>query len=197
MQVEFLGSFPGLAGRPEPICPEFCLLGRSNCGKSSLINYVLGRKGMARTSGKPGKTQLLNYFRVQDRFDLVDLPGYGYAKVSKAKREEWWTLFRRYILEDQRLTAGLHLIDARRDPGDHDREVAAMLRQRGVPTAVVVTKLDKLNQRDRMPAFRRIIAGLDLGPDTPFLLTSAHKGTGREEVLAWIEDVLTPGDDSV
>ena len=122
MQVDFLGSFPGLEGRPEPVCPEFCLLGRSNCGKSSLINYVLGRKGMARTSRQPGKTQLLNYFRVQQTFDLVDLPGYGYAKVSKARRESWWTLLRRYILEDQRLTAGLHLIDARREPGDHDRE---------------------------------------------------------------------------
>jgi len=197
MQVDFLGSFPGLDGRPEPVCPEFCLLGRSNCGKSSLINYLLGRKGMARTSRQPGKTQLFNYFRVQDRYDFVDLPGYGYAKVARTRREAWWSLLRKYLERDERLTAALHLMDARRAPSDHDREVAAMLRDRGVPSAVVVTKLDKLNQRDRMPAFRGIIAGLSLDAESPFLLTSSHRGTGREEVLAWIEEVLTVNADGV
>ena len=194
MQVEFMGSFPGLSGRPEPVLPEFALLGRSNCGKSSLINYLLGRKALARTSRQPGKTQLLNYFRVQERFDFVDLPGYGYAKVSKVQRESWWAMFRRYLTRDERLTGALHLLDARHEPGGHDQEISAMLRARGLPFAVVLTKMDKLNQRDRTPAFRRIIAGLELAADTPFLLTSSRRGRGRDETLAWIDEVLT-GDD--
>ncbi|MEZ4387563.1 MAG: ribosome biogenesis GTP-binding protein YihA/YsxC [Candidatus Krumholzibacteriia bacterium] len=194
MQVEFLGSFPGLHGRPEPVRPEFALLGRSNCGKSSLINYLLGRKELARTSRQPGKTQLLNYFRVDARFDLVDLPGYGYAKVSKAQRESWWSLFRRYLTTDQRLAGTLHLLDARHEPGDHDQEISALLRDQGLPFAVVLTKMDKLTQRDRLPAFRRIIDGLALPAETPFLLTSSRRGRGRDEVLAWIDEVLT-GDD--
>lgn len=197
MQVEFMGSFPGLSGRPEPVLPEFAFLGRSNCGKSSLINHLLGRKALARTSRQPGKTQLLNYFRVEARYDLVDLPGYGYAKVSKVQRESWWALFRRYLTRDERLSGALHLLDARHEPGGHDQEISAMLRARGLPFAVVLTKMDKLNQRDRMPAFRRIIAALELSAETPFLLTSSRRGRGRDEVLAWIDEVLTGSDHGV
>lgn len=197
MEVAFLGSFPGLTGRPEPVRPEFALLGRSNCGKSSLINHVLQRKELARTSRKPGKTQLLNYFRVDDRYDLVDLPGYGYAKVSRSQRESWWALFRRYLLDDARLTGTLHLLDARHEPGDHDQEISAMLRTRGLPFAVVLTKMDKLTQKERMPAFRRIIEALELPAVTPFLLTSSSRGRGRLEVLAWIDEVLTGEDHRV
>jgi len=197
MQIEFLGSFPGLTGRPEPVRPEFALLGRSNCGKSSLINYLLQRRELARTSRKPGKTQLLNYFRVQDRYDLVDLPGYGYAKVSRSQRESWWALFRRYLLHDERLAGTLHLLDARHEPGDHDQEISALLRTRGLPFAVVLTKMDKLTQKERMPAFRRIIEVLALQADTPFLLTSSSRRRGRDEVLAWIDEVLTGVDHGV
>jgi GTP-binding protein len=197
MPVEFLGSFPGLEGRPEPVRPEFALLGRSNCGKSSLINYLLGQRDLARTSRQPGKTRLFNYFRVHDRFDLVDLPGYGYAKVSKKQREAWWSLLRRYLLQDERLTAALHLLDGRHAPSDHDHEVSGLLRQAGRPFAVVITKLDKLAQRERKPAFQRIIQDLALAADTPFLLTSATRKLGKDEVFGWIEDVLTAGEASV
>lgn len=190
MQVEFLGSFPELTGRPESVRPEFALLGRSNCGKSSLINYVLGRSGLARTSRQPGKTRLFNYFRVGDRFDLVDLPGYGYAKVSKSQRESWWSLLRQYLMQDSRLTAALHLVDGRHPPSDHDHEISGLLQARGLPFAVVVTKLDKLTQKEQMPSFRRIITDLELSADTPFLLTSAAQRRGRDEVLGWIEAVL-------
>jgi GTP-binding protein len=191
MQAEFLGSFPTLVGRPEPARPEFALLGRSNCGKSSLINYLLGRSGLAHTSRQPGKTRLLNYFRVADRYDLVDLPGYGYAKVSKRQRESWWSLLRDYLSGDARLTAALHLLDGRHEPGDHDQEISRLLRDGGLPFAVVVTKLDKLTQKEQMPAFRRIIGSLALAPDTPFLLTSAQRRIGRDEVFSWIGEVLT------
>ena len=196
MNVTFLGSFPGLTGRPEPVLPEFAFLGRSNCGKSSLINYVLGRKGLARTSRQPGKTRLLNYFRVDERFDLVDLPGYGYAKVSKVQREAWWKLFRRYLTDDPRLSAVLHLLDARHAPSERDHEVMRLLQESGLPYAVVATKYDKLSQKERMPALRRIIDDLALSPDTPFLPTSAKKRAGRDDVLGWIEEVLTAIDHS-
>lgn len=197
MQVEFLGSYPGLEGRPEPVLPEFAFLGRSNCGKSSLVNYLLGRKALAHISRQPGKTRLLNYYRVEERYDLVDLPGYGYARVSKAMRESWWSLMRRYLASDRRLTAALLLLDPRREPDDRDGEVVQMLQEGARPFAIVVTKVDKLTQRERKPAFLRIIHTLGLSPETPFLLTSSVRRTGREEVQAWFTEVLTGADHGV
>jgi GTP-binding protein len=197
MQVEFLGSYPGLEGRPVPALPEFAFLGRSNCGKSSLVNYLLGRKALAHTSRQPGKTRLLNYYRVQERYDLVDLPGYGYARVSKAMRASWWTLMRRYLTDDARLTAALLLLDPRREPDDLDGEVVQMLREGKRPFAIVVTKTDKLTQRERKPAFLRIIHTLGLPPETPFLLTSAVRRIGRDEVQAWLGEVLTGADHGI
>ncbi len=197
MQVEFLGSFPDLKGRPEPILPEFAFLGRSNCGKSSLINYLLQRKGMAKTSGQPGKTRLLNYFLVDERFHLVDLPGYGYAKVSKVQRKQWWGLFERYLLRNDRPMAVLHLLDSRHAPSEHDREVAGWVRESGSPFAVVATKVDKLPKNKQINHFREIITGLGLTGDVPFLPTSASENVGRQELLSWIDEVLTASDHGV
>jgi GTP-binding protein len=131
------------------------------------------------------------------QFFLVDLPGYGYARVSRSQRESWWALFRRYLLRDDRLTGTLHLLDARHEPGDHDQEISALLRTRGLPFAVVLTKMDKLTQKERLPAFRRIIETLELPAETPFLLTSSSRGRGREEVLAWVDEILTRIDHGV
>lgn len=197
MQVEFLGSFPSLAGRPEPVLPEFAFLGRSNCGKSSLINYVLQRKGLARTSRQPGKTRLLNYFLVSDAFYLVDLPGYGYAKVSKTQRAAWWKLFKAYLTAQDRPLAVLHLLDSRHAPSERDCEISALLRESGHPFAVVATKVDKLPKNKQITHFRQIIMGLELSGDVPFLPTSAAKRQGRTELLGWVNEVLTPGDHGV
>jgi GTP-binding protein len=197
VQVEFIGSFPGLGGRPERVLPEFAFLGRSNCGKSSLINYVLQRKGLARTSGQPGKTRLLNYYLVQERFYLVDLPGYGYAKVSKDQRERWWRLFRSYVTSQDRPMAVLHLMDSRHEPSAQDREVAGWVSESGHPFAVVATKVDKLAKNQQIKHFRRIIAGLDLAGNIPFLPTSAAEKQGRAELLGWVDEVLTAGDHGV
>jgi len=197
VQVAFVGSFPGPTVRPEPALPQFAFLGRSNCGKSSLINHVLQRKGLARISGQPGKTRLWNYFRIDDRFDLVDLPGYGYAKVSKQQREQWWRQFRAFLTGPDGPVGALHLVDARRAPSEQDREVSRWLVESGRPFAVVVTKTDKVGST-RLPAhYRQIISGLELGPTTPFLPTSAQTGRGRAEVLGWIETVLTTDDHGV
>ncbi len=197
MNVEFLGSFPDLSQRPERVLPEFAFLGRSNCGKSSLINYLLQRKGLARTSGQPGKTRLLNYFLVEDTFYLVDLPGYGYAKVSRQQRDRWWAIFRAYLAAEDRPLAVLHLLDSRHKPSAQDREVSGWLQQSGRPFAVVATKVDKLPRNKQVAHFRDIIMGLDLMANTPFLPTSAAERTGRHEVMGWIDAVLKPADHDV
>ena len=197
MQVEFLGSFPNLAGRPEPVLPEFAFMGRSNCGKSSLINYVLQRKGLARTSGQPGKTRLLNYFLVAETFYLVDLPGYGYAKVIKQQRATWWKLFKGYLAAQDRPLAVLHLLDSRHAPSDHDRVISGLLQESGHPFAVVATKVDKLAQNKQIDHFRGIITGLELSGDVPFLPTSASNRQGRQELLGWVDEILASGDHGV
>ncbi len=198
MEVVFVKSCADLTDRPATPLPEFVFLGRSNCGKSSLINYLLQRRNLAHTSGRPGKTQLLNYYLVDDRYHLVDLPGYGYARVSKERRERWWTLFRRLLAGQDRALAVVHLLDGRHEPSAQDREVAGWIRDCGHPYAVAVTKIDKVAQVDRTGQYRRIIAGLALPPTTPFVPTSAAKKLGRKELLGWMEDLLAPavGDDT-
>ena len=190
MRATFMGSFPDLAQRPQPILPEFACLGRSNCGKSSLINYVLHRKELARTSRQPGKTRLWNYYLIDDAFYLVDLPGYGYARVSKQQREQWWKLFSRYVQGEDRPHAVLHLLDSRHAPSDQDREVSRLIVRSGRPFALVATKIDKVRSGDRLAHFRRIIDDLALDPGVPFLPTSARGQIGRSEVLAWIAHIL-------
>lgn len=190
MQVQFVTSTPDLCGRPEPILPEFAFLGRSNCGKSSLINLFLGRRDLARTSGKPGKTRLLNYFVVDGRYYLVDLPGYGFAKVSRVQREAWRRLFRAYLAAQDRPVAVFHLLDARHRPTADDREVAGWIRESGHPCAIAVTKIDKVGAPLRAGRYRQIADGLGAAAETPFLPTSAAKNLGRPEMLAWVEALL-------
>ncbi len=187
-----MGSFPGPAEGPAAPLPQFAFLGRSNCGKSSLINDLLRRRGLARISGQPGKTRLWNHFRVDQRFDLVDLPGYGYARVSKQQRARWWEQFRQFLTAAAGPAGVLHLVDARHAPSEQDREVSRWILGSGRPFAVVVTKVDKVGSPRRLARYREIIAALELPLQTPFLPTSAREGLGREEVLGWIDAVLTP-----
>ncbi len=190
MEVEFITSSPDLKGRPDLILPEFAFIGRSNCGKSSLINHFLTRTNMAHTSRKPGKTRLLNYFLVDKRFYLVDLPGYGFAKVSKKTRAAWMTLFRKYLLVGDRPLALFQLLDARHQPTREDLEVSGWIRESGHPWALAVTKMDKVGTNARSRRFQDIIEALGVPADTPFFPTSAVKGTGREEMLGWVEALL-------
>jgi GTP-binding protein len=190
MKVEFVTSSPDLAGRPARILPEFAFLGRSNCGKSSLINHFLNRANLARTSGQPGKTRLMNYFLVEDKFYLVDLPGYGYAKVSKKQRAAWQALFRRYLESDDRPVALFHLLDVRHQPTIEDLEVSGWIRRSGHPFALAVTKIDKIGTNSRSRRFQEMIQALGVPGDTPFFPTSAVGGIGRQEMLAWVEALL-------
>ncbi len=194
MQVSFVTSTPDLRGRPETVLPEFAFLGRSNCGKSSLINLFLDRREVARTSGKPGKTRLLNYFLVDERFYLVDLPGYGFAKVSRQQREAWRRLFRAYLAADDRPVAVFHLLDVRHRPTADDREVAEWIRDSGHPLAIAATKIDKVGSPLRTSRYRELIEVLGAEPGTPFIPTSAEKGLGRDQMLGWVEALLAAND---
>ncbi|MFO7652247.1 MAG: ribosome biogenesis GTP-binding protein YihA/YsxC [Candidatus Krumholzibacteriia bacterium] len=190
MQVELVASCPDLTARPEPPLPEFAFMGRSNCGKSSLINYVLGRRNLARTSGQPGKTRLLHYYRVADRYYVVDMPGYGYARVSKHQRAGWQKLFHAYLEDRERPRALFHLLDVRHRPSRDDVEIAGAVRRSGHPFGVVITKIDKVGTTRRPARYGQIIDDLLLPADTPFFPTSAEARTGRKEMLGWMQELL-------
>lgn len=167
--------------------PEIAFVGRSNVGKSSLLNALLGRKNLAYTSKTPGKTQQLNFFRVDNRFFAVDLPGYGYAKAPKSAREQWAQLQERYLHERQALRGVVHLIDARHPPQDSDIALIKKLADIGVPHLLALTKADKLSGNGRAQAERRIDDCLDtLGLDRPVVLTSAETNRGIGNVRQWI-----------
>ena len=191
MDVQFITSSPDLKGRPEVIMPEFAFIGRSNCGKSSLINHFLDRKNMAHTGGTPGKTRLLNYFLVDESFYLVDLPGYGFAKVSKKTRAIWMKLFRSFLMSQDRPLALFHLLDIRHKPTQEDLEVSSWVQESGHPFAVAVTKIDKIGTNSRPGRFQEIIETMGVPADIPFFPTSAVQRTGREEMLGWVQALLS------
>jgi GTP-binding protein len=190
VDVRFVTSVADLEDRPLPVLPEFVFLGRSNCGKSSLINHFFNRTHLARTSRQPGKTQLLNYFLVDNRYYVVDLPGYGFARVSKQKRTEWTRLMRAYLRVQDRPKAIFHLLDVRHQPSEEDLEISKLLQTTGHPLAIAVTKIDKVSKSRLPQRYREIISALDVSRTTPFFATSALKRMGREEMIGWVEALL-------
>ncbi len=189
--VEFAASLY-VPGEPVPEdLPQVAFSGRSNVGKSSLINVLLRRtrKKLARVSGEPGKTQSLNFYRVNDRFFLVDLPGFGFAKVSAKVRAQWKTLIEQYLEGERMLRGVVHLVDARHDPTATDRQMVAYLAKRKLPTLVVLTKMDKLKKAQRQNA---VTTAMDhLGLDEEQLLAFSSKtGEGREDLLRALESLV-------
>jgi len=186
--AEFVISAAQLDGMPRTGMPEVAVIGRSNVGKSSLINALLRRKNLARTSSAPGKTQTINFFAVNNAFYLVDLPGLGYAKVPKKQRAIWKTLITGYIGTRDQLAVVVHLIDSRREPGELDLEVTRIAREAGCGYIVALTKFDKLKQGERLPARKRIARALaSAGLEPPIVATSAVKSSGIQELWSWIE----------
>jgi len=179
------------AGASTGTLPQIAFSGRSNVGKSSLINTLLRRtrKKIARVSATPGKTRTINFFLVNERFFLVDLPGYGYAKVPKAMREAWSELIEWYLSASGGVQGLVHLMDARRDPTDHDLNMITYLSELGVPTLVVLTKMDKLKKTQREKAIQRICEGLSVGEEqvVPF---SSKTGEGREALLEALDELV-------
>jgi len=186
-------SAAGAEGFPREDLPEVAFLGRSNVGKSSLLNKLAARRGLARTSASPGKTRLLHFFRLVVRDDdapdasrdrtllFVDLPGYGYAQVSHAEREQWKTLIERYLAARPPLRVAVLLQDVRRDPADDETLLLAWLEERGVPSLVAITKTDKLPPMQRAKRLREIERAFAL-PAGRVVATSAEKGLGIGEL---------------
>ena len=177
---------------PRPDKPEFAFIGRSNVGKSSLINMLTGRKNLAKISGKPGKTQLINHFLIDQSWYLVDLPGYGYAKTSKTKRSEWSRMIEKYLLNRPNLQVVFVLIDSRLEPQSIDLEFINWLGEQGIPLALVFTKADKqpVNKtRAAVAKFKKTLLR-DWAEIPTWFITSAETGTGKEELTAYIQDLV-------
>jgi len=186
----FVISNTDVAKCPAATLPEYAFIGRSNVGKSSLINMLVARKDLAKTSGKPGKTQLINHFIINENWYLVDLPGYGYAQVSREKREKWELFIRKYILTRTNLMCVMVLIDSRLPPQKVDLEFMEWLGEKEVPFAIVFTKTDKLTQQNlkkNIEHYQKML--LETWEELPQqFLTSAEKRLGREELLHFIQD---------
>lgn len=168
--------------------PQMAFAGRSNVGKSSVINRLAGRKNLAYVGATPGKTTQINYFKVDGRAWLVDLPGYGYAKVSRVEKERWGRLMERYFQDEGGiLTVGVLIVDARHKPTADDVTMHNWFRESGCPEIVAANKLDKLKPREVEPNLALIRQTLELADDEPLVPFSAQKGTGREQLIALLE----------
>lgn len=168
---------------PDIGLPEIAIAGKSNVGKSSMINKVCTRSKLAKVSGTPGKTKMLNIFRINDDFHLVDLPGYGFAKVSKEEQVRWAKMIEGYFAHSALLCHVLHLVDIRHEPTANDHDMSAFLRESGLPFSVIATKADKVSRSQRARQIHQISRALQVQPFDiiPF---SADDGTGRDSVLA-------------
>lgn len=175
---------------PEGDLPEIALAGRSNVGKSSLINTLLNRKNLARTSQKPGKTQTLNYYLINDAFYFVDVPGYGYAQVSKSERAAWARMLETYFTENRNLRGVVQLVDFRHPPSKDDIQMYEYLKYFQIPTIVAATKSDKISKGRHQKHKKIIREGLQMVADDPLVVFSSFNGTGKEELWQEIEKYL-------
>lgn len=191
-KAEFISSYADVQKCPAPNKPEFAFIGRSNVGKSSLINMLTQTKDLAKTSSKPGKTQTINHFLINETWYLVDLPGYGYASVSKTLREGFGQMIEDYVQKRENLSCIFVLVDSRLEPQKSDLSFINWVGSKGVPLAIVFTKVDKLKlnelQRNIQQFKKAVLADWEELP--PMLTTSAEKKTGRDELLDFINDAL-------
>ena len=190
----FITSTPSLKGLPPMTLAEIAFAGRSNVGKSSLINALVGTKGLARTSNTPGRTQMLNFFSWDERLYLVDMPGYGYAKAPKAMVDAWTRLVKDYLRGRVSLKRVFLLIDARHGIMKNDLEVMKLLDESAVSYQVILTKMDKISAAARTKMLERTKKEIDSHPAAfPVLLsTSSEKGWGLDDVIVAVEDILDP-----
>ena len=179
---------------PDTGMPEVAFAGKSNVGKSSLINGLMNRKSLARTSGQPGKTQTINFYKVNGEMYLVDLPGYGYAKVSQAEKEKWGKMIEKYLHTSKNLKAVFLLIDIRHEPSANDRQMYDWILHNGYEPIIIATKLDKLKRSQVQKHLKMVREGLQVKKGTAVIAYSAETTQGREEIWELI-DSLTGKED--
>ena len=189
-KAEFLISSPDVASCPPGKLPEYAFIGRSNVGKSSLINMLTGKQSLAKTSQTPGKTRLINHFVVNEEWYLVDLPGYGYAKISKSDRAKWKKMIDSYLLRRENLVCTFILIDSRHEPQNNDLEFMAWMAEKQLPFVLVFTKTDKLSKTKLSDALESYKQHLSHNwEEIPQMhITSAATSRGREELIEFIEE---------
>ena len=177
---------------PDTGRPEVAFAGKSNVGKSSLINGLMNRKSLARTSAQPGKTQTINFYNINDAMYLVDLPGYGYAKVSQSEKEKWGKLIERYLQKSQMLKAVFLLIDIRHDPSANDKMMYDWIVYNGYDPIIIATKLDKIKRSQLQKQVKAIKTGLNMKSDGIVIPFSAETKQGREEIWNLIDSWMEP-----
>lgn len=183
LDIKFTNSIFDTAHLPKDTVPEIVLCGRSNVGKSSFINSLAKQKNIAKTSSTPGKTRSINYYYVENKFYMVDLPGYGYAKISIAEKNKWQKLINEFLNNSRNISLALHLIDSRHKPTELDVLLNSLLNEREIPYIVILSKVDKLNQSEKSKAVKNTVAAfpeLSLGDNLFFY--SALKNIGKKEV---------------
>lgn len=174
---------------PQNSMPEIAFAGKSNVGKSSLINAIMNRKSLARTSSSPGKTQTINFYNINDALYFVDLPGYGYAKVSQQEKEKWGKMVERYLHQSKVLVAVFLLVDIRHDPSANDKVMYDWIRANGFHPIVIATKADKINRSQLQRQIRAVRQGLDVDKDTIVIPFSAQTKQGRDEIYELIDSM--------
>lgn len=187
-RADFITSMKEYGDYATKGCPEVAFAGKSNVGKSSMINRLTNRGKLARTSATPGKTRLINVFQINQEINFIDLPGYGFAKVSKVEKESWGRMMQNYFATTEDLCHVFHLVDIRHEPTTEDKEMNLFLRQSGIPFTVIATKADKISRGARMKHIAPICRALAVQPwqVIPF---SSEDGTGRDDILGKIEEV--------
>lgn len=186
----FLISNTDISKCPAPTKPEFAFIGRSNVGKSSLINMLTGNKNLAKTSGRPGKTQLINHFGIDDKWYMVDLPGYGFAKVSKTLKDDWNKMIRKYLVSRENLMVVFVLIDSRLEPQKVDLDFITWCGQNDVPIVLLFTKADKQSYSKNKTTVSKFLQATEMiFEEAPlYFITSATSGDGKDEVVGFIEE---------
>jgi GTP-binding protein len=182
-QAEFIISAVGPKQYPEDALPEIALAGRSNVGKSSFINKMLNRKSLARTSSKPGKTQTLNFFKINNIFYFVDVPGYGFARVSKTEKEKWGNMIEEYFTSRKELKTAIQLIDVRHPPTKDDQAMYSFLKYYEIPVIIIATKVDKISKGQWQKHEKIVRETLQMDKADSLVLFSSETGQGKDE--AW------------